>query len=297
MSFILDFDEHERPEHIPKIDIDDYYRTCAKAGVVPELNENWNAGNLDSFTTDSINRFGNAFVHENQVYIVDSFSDIHNYATAVIAYNVLVQLKRKRVKFLIAKKSPVSVCNKYGGGAILVKYADARLFESHGHECQPIVIKTAFCDEDLNLLIDECISYITEYTNNSYVIGFKVDYNPGEFKAILFVLERMTAPDQDKIKNLNNYIKKNEEKLNGNFQHVNLNEFNCAFENNDFSKFGVNLFYKKEISDSNIDEEIIFSLDAHKVYEKIHGCLNVFIPIEEVKQIRNLWKKEFQIKE
>ncbi|RNA11374.1 hypothetical protein BpHYR1_040903 [Brachionus plicatilis] len=295
MSFTLDFDEHEPPEHMPKIDINDYFKACAKSGVVPELEENWNAGSLDTFTTESINRFGKAFVHEDQVYIVDSFSGCHNYAAAVISFNVLVQLKRKKVKFLTRKRSPIHVCNKFGGGVILVKYPDAKIYESHGHVCQPIVVKTAFCDESLSLLIDECISYITEFTTNSYAIGFKVDYSPVAFKAVLFVLERMTIPDEAKINQLDEFIKKNEARLSGKFQHVDLNEFNVAFQSNNFSKFGVNLFYKKEIDDSNIDEDITFSLDAHKVYEKIHGCLNVYIPSEEIEHTRDLWKKEFHL--
>lgn len=293
MSFTLDFDDHERPEHVPKIDIEDYFRAVAKSGVVPEQEENWNVGALSNFTMDSINRFGKAFVHENQVYIVDSFSDIHNFATSLISFNILVQLKRKKVKFIIAKKSPVCVCNKFGGGVAMVKYPDARIYESHGNQCQPIVVKTAFCDEDLNLLIDECISYITEYTINSYAVGFKVNYNPEAFKAVLFVLERMKIPEKEKLIELNESIKNNEEKLKGNFHHVNLKDFNTAFQNNNLAKFGVNLFFKKEINDSNIDEPISFSLDAHKIYEKIHGCLNVYIPSEEIKNIRELWKKEF----
>ncbi|CAF0721414.1 unnamed protein product [Brachionus calyciflorus] len=296
MSFTLDFDQHERPEHLPKIDIDDYYKTCLKAGVVPEENENWQVGTLDDFTIDSIDRFGKAFVHNGKVYIVDSISDLHNYASSIIAHHVLEQLWHKRLKFLIGTKSPVCIFNKFGGGVTLVKYPDAKIYDRLGHECNPIVVKSAFCDEKFDLLLEESISYLTEFTNNSYVIGFKVEYDPTFFKAVIFVLERRIPPNETKIQKLRQCIRNKGERLcDENCKQINLGDFEFAYYKNDLSKFGVHLFYKKEINDTNINEPIEFSLDVHKVTKRAHGCLNLKIPSEELCHIRDLWKKHFHL--
>lgn len=279
------------------MDIINYFETKFEHYEMPKCDENWLVGLMDDFTIESINKFGKAVIHDANVYITYSFTILDSFLCSTLSEKIKNSLNSGLPdKFKIGAQSRVNICNTLGGGYVQSKIPDSKIF-SENHGCQPIIVKCVFSNESLDLLINECLVYLNEYTNNSYVIGFKVKYCPKDFKAYFFVFERMTEPDQDKIKMIKSLINKHKTRIEQNFSRYDLFEFDKAFFEDNLLKFGVRIVCKKILAPIDLNEPIEFTLDKSKVLPEDSGKVKVIINENELNDLYNLWKKKFHKRE
>lgn len=278
------------------MDIINYFETKFEHYEMPKSNENWLVGLVDEFNIESINKFGKAVIHDANVYITYSFTILDSFLCSTLSEKVKSSLNSSSENFKIGAQSRVNICNTLGGGYVQSKIPDSKIF-SENHGCQPIIVKCVFSNESLDLVINECLVYLNEYTNNSYVIGFKVNYCENDFKAYFFVMERMTEPDQDKIKLVKRLINKHQTRIEQNFPRYDLFEFEKAFFEENLSKFGIKIVCKKILTTKNLNESIVFNLDKSKILPGDTGNVKVTVNEKELNDLYDLWKKKFHIRE
>ncbi|RNA07726.1 hypothetical protein BpHYR1_031207 [Brachionus plicatilis] len=253
------------------MDIANYFEAKFEHYEMPKSNENWLVGLLDEFSIESINKFGKAVIHDANVYIAYSFSILDSFICSILSEKIKNSLNSDSVfNFKIGAQSRTNVCNTLGGGYVQSKTPDSKIFAEE-HSCQPVIIKCAFPNESLDLLINECLVYLNEYTNNSYAIGFKVNFCPKEFKAYFFVFERMTEPDHEKIKLIKKLVHNQQPRIEQNFAHYDLFEFEKAFFEDKLSNFGIKVVCKKILTIDDLNHSIEFNLDKSKIIPGEYG--------------------------
>lgn len=279
------------------MDIANFFETKFEHYEMPKSNENWLVGLLNEFSIESINKFGKAVIHDSNVYIAYSFTILDSFICSTLSEKIKDALNSDSSdKFKIGAQSRVSVCNTLGGGFVQSKIPDSKIY-SEDHGCQPIIVRCVFSNESLDLLLNECLIYLNEFTNNSYAVGFKVNYCPNDFTAYFFVLERMTEPDKEKINMINKLINIQQARIEQNFARYDLTQLEKAFFDNKLSNFGVKLVIKKIITSDDLNQSIEFNLDKSKILSGESGFVKITLTEKELKHMFELWKKKFHKKE
>ncbi|CAF0721422.1 unnamed protein product [Brachionus calyciflorus] len=276
------------------MNIQEFFESKFEKHEIPKSDENWLVGSIEEFDFTSINNFGRVVIHNGKVYITYSISILDAYLGAILSDSIKTSLNfNSNKQFLIGIESKVNVCNTFGGGYVHTKIPDSKIFSHRDTDSRPIAIKCSFSNENLSLLLEECVVYLNEFTRFSYSIGFKVNYDPQKFKAYLFVFERMVDPDEKRIKLMNFSIHKNMFRIYGNYPQVELDKFQEAFNQNDMSEFNVKICFKKEIDENNVSEKVEFLLDRSRIDPDVKGDVKVEISTHDLIHIFNLWKKKF----
>ncbi|CAF0731032.1 unnamed protein product [Brachionus calyciflorus] len=274
------------------MDLVKIYEDLFEKNEIPNSEDNWQIGELKDFSMESINKFGRAVIHNGKLYIAYSINPLIAFICSMTSSALVKNLNLvSKKEFTAGCKCQVNICNAFGVGFIHSKLPD-KMIRTDSTKCRPIVLKCAFSNESLAILLKECVVLINEFTRNSYSMGFKIDYNPNRFKAYFFVFERAKEPNEEKIKILDSLIKENRSHMIINeYTNYELEYFEEYFHKNDMSYFGVKISFKKEINEENLNENIEFYLEKNKIDPDERGYAKIKLLKEDLIRIYKLWKK------
>ncbi|CAF0902460.1 unnamed protein product [Brachionus calyciflorus] len=279
------------------MDIVNFFEAKFEKNETPKSDNDWEVGPLDECSIESINKFGKAVIHNGKVYIAYCINPLLAFICSMATDNIIKSLNSYLKKnYIISTQSIFNVCNTYGNGYVQCKIPDAYIYAENDRNI-PLVFKCAFANESLGQLIQECVTYINEFTRISYSIGFKVEYNNEHFKGYLFVFERVLEPNEDKIKEMNILIENKELQFKHKYPSVELHEFEKAFFNDEMRNFNVKVCFKKHFDDKNIQETVEFDLDKSKIDPEQMGSVKIQIEKEHLLNMFDLWKRKFHRRE
>ncbi|CAF1037769.1 unnamed protein product [Brachionus calyciflorus] len=219
-------------------------------------------------------------------------SHVHSFMMGKIMEKFVLALKDDLKEYCIVPCWKINVKNIFKKDReIFRKEADFAITNTQNYN--PIIGEIAYKHENINLLVSECLLYITKYVNCFYSIGIHIDTK--EFsKGEIFILERINGNDIDQKKVLdiaNKLLKHHSTVPNNLFDLDFLNKIGDLYQKENLTEYGVKCtrkYIKDRVINFDIDRNI---LKKKEKTGKTSDMIHINISNEELLPCQNLHRE------
>jgi len=252
MSEIVNKLEEENGDSTPNkrlVDISDSFENTVK-------DKRFLLCTLDEINFDEFEKIDYFTITGNNVYLCRlETDDVECESNAMFINSIYHSLSS--IDFNFAAGHPVPIFKKYACDATFNRTIDYGISDQRYDVIVPGLL--GFINQDLELIVEDCVHFLTEYTNFKYSIGMKIYCESESFKAVLFILERIRNDiSQEKIALLHTALLNKQKRL----PNYKCEYSDCKFDLNDecLSKYNARIYFYREINDENYNNDISFKL-------------------------------------